>query len=405
MTTLNLQRNTEVYVSTIDLAAGASAADMTSTNTWRVEVLAGYAASRSAATQDITSLESGLNPDRSTQRFNTGINPTEWNFQTYLRPTGIISSASGNVRPLADWFLWQGLMSNTLAASGTGSGAVLRSTWQDNGTFNTAARAGTSNVAPHTSNFATAPEYDFYIKMDNVYYQIKDATINEASVDAAIDGIATTSWSGFGSNFIELTGNARDNLIQATTSANGVSSPTTTTSRHLQWANNNGVAAAFIRNRLSQIDLLHTPQGGSSANNYTFPVTGLGFTYNNNISYLTPEEIATLNTPIGQFTGSKTITGNFTAYLRGGGTNLSAQFLRNISNDSRTSIAQVSNANLRVGGNTAPFVAFNMPAAQFNFPTHSIEDVIGMSVEFLAQEPTALRGTGSELVMVVSAAS
>jgi hypothetical protein len=405
MTTLNLQRNTEVYVSTVDLAAGASAADMTSTNTWRVEVLAGYAASQSSATQDITSLESGLNPDRSTQRFNTAINPTEWNFQTYLRPTGLVStvSASGNVKPLADWFLWQGLMSNTLAAIGVGSGAVQRSTWQDNGTFSTAARAGTSNVSPHTSNFATAPEYDIYLKMDNVFYQIKNATVNEASVDAAIDGIATTSWSGFGTNFIELTGSARDNLIQATTSANGVSSATVTSSRHHQWANNSGVAAAFIRNRLSSIDLRHTPSGGS-VSNYQFPVTGLGITYNNNISYLTPEEIAALNSPIGQFTGSKSITGNFTAYLRGG-TDTSSQFLRNIVADSRTSIAQVSNANLRVGGTTAPFVAFNMPAVQFNFPTHSIEDVIGLSVEFLAQEPTATRGTGSELTMFVSGVS
>jgi hypothetical protein len=46
-----------------------------------------------------------------------------------------------------------------------------------------------------------------------------------------------------------------------------------------------------------------------------------------------------------------------------------------------------------------------MPATQFNFPTHTVEDIIGISVEFLAQEPTASRGTGSELTLIVSAAS
>jgi len=66
---LNLQRNSEVYMSTVDLAGGDTGSDMTPTNTWRIEVLAGYAASQSAATQDITSLESGLTPDRGTQRY------------------------------------------------------------------------------------------------------------------------------------------------------------------------------------------------------------------------------------------------------------------------------------------------------------------------------------------------
>ena len=123
---LNLQRNSEVYMSTVDItAANVEATDMTPTNTWRVEVLAGYAASQAAGTQDITSAESGLRPDRGTQRFNTSINPTEWNFQTYLRPTGLINIGSvggaddptSNVQPLADWFLWQALLSNTSFAT------------------------------------------------------------------------------------------------------------------------------------------------------------------------------------------------------------------------------------------------------------------------------------------------
>jgi len=396
---------------------------MTPRNTWRVEVLAGYAASQSSATQDITSLESGITPDRSTQRFNTAINPVEWSFQTYLRPTGVLNTsggtgvdATGNSQPLADWFLWQSLFSNAVWASGTGASSATRSAWQTNGTFSLAERTAAANVVAHKSNYATANEYHVYLKMDNVVYQVKNASVNGASIDAAIDGIATTSWSGFGTNFIELTGTPRNHLISVsggtlnngtTITGNTSIDADTTAAAYHAWGRYNvaGVAttSAFIKNRLSSVEVTHTPLG-EAENSYTLAVTGLGFTYSNALTFLTPEEVAALNSPIGQFTGAKTITGNFTAYLRAGD-NETAQFLRNIVNDTRTQIAQASSANLKIGGSTAPFVALEMPAVQFNFPTHAVEDIIGISVEFLAQEPNATKGSGSELTMIVSSAS
>jgi hypothetical protein len=419
-TALNLQRNSEVYMSTVDLAAGGSSANMTPRNTWRVEVLAGYAASQSSATQDITSLESGVTPDRSTQRFNTAINPVEWSFQTYLRPTGVTNTSgatgvdpTGNSQPLADWFLWQSLLSNATWASGTGASSATRSAWQTGGKFPLGERTAAANVVAHKSNYATANEYHVYLKMDNVVYQVKNASVNEASIDAAIDGIATTSWSGFGTNFIELTGTPRNHLISVSggtlnngsviTGNSSVDASTSASSYHA-WGRYNvaGVAttAAFIKNRLSSVEVTHTPVG-EPQDVYTLAVTGLGFTYSNALTFLTPEEVAALNSPIGQFTGAKTITGNFTAYLRAGDDE-TAQFLRNIVNDTRTQIAQAATANLKIGGSTAPFVAIDMPAVQFNFPTHAVEDIIGISVEFLAQEPNATKGTGSELTMIVS---
>jgi len=396
---------------------------MTPRNTWRVEVLAGYAASQSSATQDITSLESGISPDRSTQRFNTAVNPVEWSFQTYLRPTGVLNTSggtgvdeTGNSQPLADWFLWQSLFSNATWASGTGASSATTSAWQTNGTFGLAERAAAANVVAHKSNYATANEYQVYLKMDNVVYQVKNSSVNEASIDAAIDGIATTSWSGFGTNFIELTGTARNHLISVaggtlnngtTVTGNASIDADTTASSYHAWGRYNvaGVTttSAFIKNRLSSVEVTHTPLG-EAENSYTLAVTGLGFTYSNALTFLTPEEVAALNSPIGQFTGAKTITGNFTAYLRTGD-NETAQFLRNIVNDTRTQIAQASSANLKIGGSTAPFVALAMPAVQFNFPTHAVEDIIGISVEFLAQEPNATKGSGSELTMIVSSSS
>lgn len=410
---LNLQRNTKVFMSTVDLASGAAVADMKPANTWQVEILAGYAMSQATTTQDITSLESGLAPDRSQQRFNTALNPVDWNFQAYLKPTGIVNTSgatgvheTGNSMPVADWFLWQGMLSNTSWASGS----QIRSAWQTGGKFELAERAAASNVFAHSSNFAVATEYHLYFKLDNVIYQVSNATINQGTIDAAIDSIATTTWTGFGTNLVELRDNARDNAISvfggvlnsgSSATANSNAYAMTASSSYHPWNSYNVAgsisSASFIKNRLSTIEIQHAPSDVGAGVTFTFPVTALSFDYNNNITYLTPEELATLNSPVGQFVGTRAISGTLSAYLRAGSSD-TAQFLKQVVEDSRTASSATSNANLRIGGSTAPFFAIDMPAVQFDLPTHSIDDVIGVSVNFLAQETSA--GTGDEITLI-----
>lgn len=418
MSCLNLQRDSEVFLSTVDLLNGAAVTSMTPSNTWKLEVLAGFAATPSAATQDITSMESGNNPDRSQKRFNTAINPVDWNLQVYLRPTGVVNgaipggstagtTASGNAKPVADWFMWQGLVSNTKASNG----ATEQSVWRTGKLFTTNVA---SAVGAHASraNFATATEYQMYLKLGNVYYQVNDATINQATVDAGIEEIATVTWTGFGKTLKELTGTVRDNAVSVfggvlnsgTTVVANANVVTSTAAASYHPFNQMNVAGAvsthsFLKNRLSMIEFHHKPSATAADVRYVFPVTALSFDYNNNITYLTPEELSTLNEPIGQFTGTRAVTGSATMYLRAGDQE-SAGFLRNIVNDSRTSSAQTSNANLIIGGTTAPYVAFQLDAVQFEFPQLAIEDVISVSVNFVAQEPGAGCGQGGEVTIV-----
>lgn len=409
---LNLQRNSEIFFSTQNLSGGAAVTSVTPANTWKVEILAGYAASQAVATQDITSLESGTTPDRSSKRFKTAVNPVDWNFQAYIRPTGIndtdASSTARNVltnnsMPVADWYLWQALMSN--AAHQTGR---LNSAWRAGGRFTTADRATEANVAAHSSNYGTANEYHMYIKMDNVFYQVANATVNQATVDAAIDAIATTTWTGQGTNLTELTGTPRNNAVSifggilnngTTVSANGnayVTSAQASYQPYESWNVNGTITtASFIKNRLSSLNVRFSTEAGAS-NTYLFPITALSFTYTNNITYLTPEELSRVNSPIGQFTGSRDISGSFTAYLRGADGD-TGQLFRDLVADRRPAPIAVSNANLVVGGTTAPYLAFNMPAVVFDVPTHGIEDVITLSVNFKAQEPAASLGASGEV--------
>ena len=418
MASLNLQRNSEVFFSTVDLINGAAVTSMTSTNTWKVEVLAGFAVTSSAATQDITSLESGTDPDRSQQRFNTSINPVDWNFQTYLRPTGVETGAAvntttaktnntGNVKPVADWFLWQSMVSNTKVADGTEENSV----WATGGKLQTTTVAAGTGSFPTKSNFSTATENHMYFKLDNVIYQVSNATVNQATVDAGIEEIATTTWAGFGTTLKELTGTPRNNAVSvfggvlnngSTVTANSTTENASVTASYHSFAQMNVAGAtgtnSFIKNRLSSIEFHHKASAGASDEKFTFPVTALSFDYNNNITYLTPEELSALNEPIGQFTGSRAVTGSATMYLRTGDLE-SAGFLRNISEDSRTSSAQTSNANLIIGGTTAPYVAFQLDACQFEFPQIATDDVISMSVNFVAQETTANKGDGGEVTV------
>ena len=419
MTSLNLQRNSEVFFSTVDLLGGAAVSAMTPSNTWKLEVLAGFAVSASSATQDITSLESGLSPDRSQQRFNTAVNPVEWNFQVYLRPTGVetgaaagtttaSTNASGNVKPVADWFMWQSLVSNTRASTGTADQSV----WATGGrlaTTNTAAGTGSHSTR---SNYAIAQEDQYlYFKLDNIIYQVSNAAVNSAVVDAGIEEIATVTWSGNGTTLRELTGVPRNNAVSVfggilnsgstvTANANALNLSNVACYHPYNQMNVAGVLAtnSFIKNRLSSINFQHAPSTGAAGVTYTFPVTALTFEYNNNLTYLTPEELSALNSPIGNFVGTRGVTGSATMYLRAGD-NQSTQFMRNIIQDSRTSSAQTSNANLIVGGATAPYVAFSMPAVQFEFPQVAVEDVLAVSVNFMAQEPNASKGGGGEVTI------
>ena len=426
MASLNLQRNSEVFLSTVDIINGAAITDLRPTNTWKLEVLAGFAMTSSAATQDITSLESGITPDRSQQRFNTAINPVDWNFQVYLRPTGVLTGAAantttaatnqtGNVKPVADWFMWQSLVSNTKVTGGSDGTADERSVWATGGKLRTTNVAAATGSHSTRSNFSTAVENHLYFKLDNVIYQVSNATVNGATVDAGIEEIATTTWSGFGTTMKELTGSARDVAISvfggvlnsgSSVTANSgfqTMSATATESGHYHPYNQMNVAGvastnSFIKNRLSAIEFHHKASAGASDEKFVFPVTSLSFDYNNNVTYLTPEELSSLNEPIGQFTGTRAVSGSATMYLRTGDLE-SAGFLRNISEDSRTSSAQTSNANLIIGGATAPYVAFQLDACQFEFPTIGVEDVVSMTVNFLAQETTANKGDGGEVTI------
>ena len=437
MASVNLQRNSKVFLSSVDLTTSAATA-MTPINTIQIEVLAGMAVSQATSTQDITTLESGENPDRSQQRFKTALNPVDWSFETYIRPTGVTtgavqntkttsgSLAHGYILPLCDSYLWQLLTSNT--APGTGANvadANVHSVWRTNGVLETSNVAAGVGMDSSRTNFGRSSETNLYFVLDDVIYHVNKAIVNQATVDGTLDDIGKVTWSGFGSTMTELTdtpngpavNNTRAKAISVfggTPTGGGTRVAANATSNaylsaHFQeWGTanvSNGtdytpIVSGFVTNRLTTMTINYTPTDGGTKELYTFPITGCSVEYNNGVTYLTPEELGALNSPIGSFAGSRQVSGSITMYLKAADTgdgNQSADFLRDLQSDTRTASSGTTDMTLTLGGATYNRLEMTFPAPEFAFPETSVEDVISMTATFVGQEPTATKGSGGEI--------
>ena len=126
---------------------------------------------------------------------------------------------------------------------------------------------------------------------------------------------------------------------------------------------------------------------------YNLILTGGSINLENNITFLTPEELCRVNTPIGHVTGTRNITGSFTCYLNDDNTgtdNRSARFFKDLS--TATGLTRNKfNLKFTIGDITAATgvgVAFEFPSAHVDIPTHQIEDVISLETNFHALPST-----------------
>jgi hypothetical protein len=122
---------------------------------------------------------------------------------------------------------------------------------------------------------------------------------------------------------------------------------------------------------------------------------------NNNITFITPEEIGLVNIPIGHVTGTRSVSGSMTCYLSKDTsvTNHSADLwedLKSITSVTTNSFGLV----FQIGGVTAgqPRLYVNMPTCHLEIPTHSIEDVISVETSFNAL-PSSLDGTNEATIL------
>ena len=353
-------RDTKVY-----LAQGA--------NIWEIPVLNGYSMSQNTNTSEVTLSEmsdSAGNSRRGRKVFTDSVAPAEWSFSSYVRPT-----LSATKMRAVEEVLWANFVANNAYVPATPA-------WTAGVSIGTAAL----DFDFSASNKVTLGEFDIYMVLgaanqtsrnyladgDTTIFKIPKASINEASITFDIAGISTIAWSGMGGKRVEVT------TFDATTAIlTGIAS-----------TNN------YIRNRLTQLAITSSISGGSK--NYVVVLTGGTITLTNNLTYLTPENLGMVNSPLAHVTGTRTVGGSFTAYLDEQ-TNGTIDLVEDIAN-ATTAVTNSFALDFYVGGKSgtdapiAPGMQFKIPSAHLTIPNVNTDDVVGISVDFSAL-PTTISGT------------
>jgi len=336
---------------------------------WNVPILDGLSFSQSTNTAEVSVKEMGA-ADNTSRRgrlmFNDSLSPAEWSFSTYMRPFVREISGPADEHHAVEEVLWAMLVG---AETGdyNASGDKFDSATSVNNTATLATmKFGKSNALtfPHATIYFQFPGNDAGDNaVSDLWYELAGSTVNECSMDFDIDGIATANWSGMAKSLKEVT------------------APTTGTGEiTVAEITNTG---SYIRNRLSTLALTNAGTGDLSTS-YSLTLTGGSITISNNVEYVTPSSLSVVNEPLGHVLGSRNVSGSFTCYLDHG-TDKSADLLQDML--SRTGDVKNSfGLTLNVGGTTAntPHVIFNAPQAHLELPSHSVEDVVSMEVNFHA---------------------
>ena len=365
------------------------------TTAWEIPVLDGFSFSQATNSSEVTlqEMETAGVSRRGRKMFNDSVAPAEWSFSTYARPfKGTINGDGTPDAPNAGGWdgttshmhaveecLWGALVSKSAyvpGVAGTGNGAWATSI---------ANTAGACTIDFNDSNTATLKELDiFFIMGSGAYnvgthqvYKLAKAVVNSASIDFDIDGIATINWSGF-----------------ASTITDEGSQPTVTINEGVLATNN------FIRNRLTTLTATATA-AGNIVTAYALTLTGGTISFENNITFLTPETLGAVNSPIGHVTGNRTIGGSFTCYLSNTST-AGADLFEDLAT-STSVITNDFNLVFDIGGAAAatpvaPHLQITLPTCHLEIPSHSIEDVISLETSFHAL-PTSITAADEAVIV------
>jgi hypothetical protein len=314
--------------------------------------------------------------------------------------------------------------STTLSPDGTPSKVV--GTAGAVPSYNNAGTASDKAVINFTdSNRASLGTFNLYFILSDrsagrLIYKLENAVVNEASMDFDIDGIATINWSGMGSiisdegasvpvaTITEGTTATNNFIRNRLTTLTAAKYPTTALTigavasgvvqavegtrykisvvGDTNWANIGAVGTPAVGLEFTANSTAATGTTGKAFKEaqYGLVLTGGNVTITNNISFLTPETLGTVNQPIGHVTGARSVSGSFTCYLNND-TDSSAELFEDLLGDT-TTVTNNHRLVFSIGGITPnlPRVEMSMLDCHLELPSHSIDDVISLETTFHA---------------------
>ena len=371
---------------------------------YEIPVLDGFSFSQGTNTSEVT-LSEAANSTGGSKRgramFTDSFAPAEWSFSTYMRPTvsgtGSATTATDGVTNgqhggNADKFaiegpLWAAMSANTYDRA-TGASSSDKSDYEPN-VFNFA-----------NSNQVTLGVFDLFFVLGaskdsegNTYttgtdgvtvYKLANCSVGSASIDFDIEGLAQIAWSGNGQSIEEVASLE----TRATDSGNSITGTTTL------GIVNEGISSTsnYIRQKLTDLAITfdHSASTGTlgalavdGSNDVTYNVTltGGNITIENNLTYLTPETLGSVNTPLGHVMGTRSVSGNFTCYLNDTA-NSSLDLFERLQ-ESRGVITNAFDLAFSIGGSgNTPRVTVDIDKAHLELPSHSFDDVVSVDVAF-----------------------
>jgi hypothetical protein len=413
---LQFTRNATVYVELLDSNGYHK-------NGWQLSVLDGFSFTQSINSSEITINEAGSTSRRARLLFNDSLAPVEWSMSTYARPF----TDDTRTRAPED-VLWA-------MAMGGSDFAIATDVFSGTGALNTIAAGTNIQYYKLQSSVVNSVSMDFdidgiaTIAWSGFAKQLGDeSTVKPGFVDPKQQTVSGSSGDG---EFATLTvGSSSDFRVGQRIYVEGMSPSgydtadigslknpagalitalTPTTISYASTQNGSFVSGGtvgslkdadqtsavistglstttnFIRNRISKVTLRN--ETGGLTDDYTLVLTGGNFTLENNINYLTPEELGVVNAPLANITGARSISGSMTCYLDNDTVGeKSGKLFADLVSDTST-IRNVFNMQLQMGGDTSstPRVYLDMPTAHLEVPTINVEDLLTLEINFHGQ--------------------
>jgi len=363
---------------------------------YEIPVLDGFSFSQGTNTSEITLNEAASSTGyskRGRAMFTDSFAPAEWSFSTYMRPTvsasaapSVITGGASNKQHAgsAKKFAVEGPLWSAMSASnydgGTGQDSTGTMTDYEPNVFNF-----------ENSNQVTLGVFDLFFVLGAskdsspasystgsgiTIYKVSDCSIGSASIDFDIEGLAQIAWSGNGKQIEEV---ATLNTDPAGETVLGLV--------------DEGISSTsnFIRQKLTDLAIsfdvsasigtLGALDVDGSDVDYGVTLTGGNITIENNLTYLTPETLGTVNVPLGHVMGTRSVSGNFTCYLNDTADGSLDLFER--LQESRGVITNAFDLTFSIGGSAnSPRCNVEVPKAHLELPAHSFEDVVSVDVAF-----------------------
>lgn len=408
----NLIRNARMFFTTnVDVNTGVvNTTGFTAANTKEIQVLDGLSFSQATGSETVTINEAGDAPIRGQRSFNTSLEPVELSFSTYIRPSftegssNVVAFDADDLVDAEEDVLWNAFAAGYI--NGVDENIASASNARANGTpaTNPVSATGTAGFkaawyqvkgatgsAPYSvvefgnSGKNQLAKFGIIIILDASSYVIDNCVLDQATIDFGLDAISTIAWTARGSVLRNAAITADKSSPVALSGTIDVAG-TATSIGSSQVAKAKNTSAPFLANKLSQITVTSNISG-TAGTTYDLALTGGSITFANNVTYLTPANLATVNKPFTYFAGTRAISGSVNCYLRTGGTNRSGKLLSDMLAGSATNVEPAFQISLNIGGNSSAATRVNLllPACVLTIPAINTEQVVSSTINFTAQ--------------------